>query len=105
MTILSAVFLQTGGALDFSQFIFPLALIAVLYFFMIRPQMSRQKKEKQFQEAIKQGAKVVTTSGIHGKITEVNANNNTVIIETGAGKIRFERSAISMSLSQQYMNK
>jgi preprotein translocase subunit YajC len=70
---------------------------------MIRPQMQRQKKEKAFQAEIKKGARVITSSGIHGKITEVNASDNTVTIETGAGKIRFERSAISMELSKKLM--
>ncbi|MEJ6675354.1 MAG: preprotein translocase subunit YajC [Polaribacter sp.] len=78
------------------------AMILVLYFFMIRPQMKRQKKEKAFQSEIKTGAKVVTSSGIHGKITEVNASDNTITIETGAGKIKFDSSVISMELSQRY---
>jgi preprotein translocase subunit YajC len=77
------------------------AMILVLYFFMIRPQMNRQKKEKAFQAEIKTGTKVVTSSGIHGKISEVNSKDNTITIETGAGKIRFERSAISMELSNK----
>lgn len=80
-----------------------LAMILVLYFFMIRPQMSRQKKEKAFQAEIKTGTKVVTSSGIHGKIVEVNSNDNTITIETGAGKIKFERSAISMELSKKFL--
>ena len=79
-----------------------LAMILVLYFFMIRPQMTRQKKEKAFQSTIKKGTKVVTTSGIHGKIVDINDADNTVVIETGAGKIKFERSAISMELSKKY---
>ena len=79
------------------------AMIVVLYFFMIRPQMNRQKKEKAFQAEIKKGAKVVTSSGIHGKIAEINDADNTVTIETGAGKIKFERSAISMELSKKYL--
>ncbi|WP_397447168.1 preprotein translocase subunit YajC [Polaribacter sp. R77954] len=79
------------------------AMILVLYFFMIRPQMSKQKKEKAFLAEIKKGTKVVTSSGIHGKISEINASDNTVTIETGAGKIRFERSAISLELSKKYM--
>ena len=70
---------------------------------MIRPQMNRQKKEKAFQAEIKKGSKVVTSSGIHGKIAEVNAAENTITIETGAGKIKFERSAISMELSKKYL--
>jgi preprotein translocase subunit YajC len=76
-----------------------IAMIAVFYFFIIRPQMKRQKKEKAFQAEIKRGAKVVTSSGIHGKIAEINDADNTITIETGAGKIKFERSAISMELS------
>ena len=97
----SSIILQTGG-FDFNMIMLPLAL-AVLYFFMIRPQMNRQKKEKAFQAAIKKGSKVITSSGIHGKITEINDSDNTVTIETGAGKIRFERSSISMELSQKLM--
>jgi preprotein translocase subunit YajC len=95
----STIILQSGG-FDFNMIMLPLAL-AVLYFFMIRPQMNRQKKEKAFQAEIKKGAKVVTSSGIHGKISEINSSDNTVTIETGAGKIRFERSAISMELSSK----
>lgn len=81
-----------------------IAMIGVLYFFMIRPQMNRQKKEKAFQAEIKKGARVVTSSGIHGKIVELNDSENTATIETGAGKIVFERSAISMELSKKYLS-
>ncbi len=81
----------------------PFALMfVVIYFFMIRPQMKRQKNEKKFQQTIKKGAKVVMTSGIHGKILDIVENDNTVIIETGAGKIKFDRAAISMEMSKVY---
>lgn len=78
------------------------AMIGVFYFLIIRPQMQRQKKEKKFQSDIKKGTKVITSSGIHGKIIEINSTDNTITIETGAGKIKFERSAISMELSKKY---
>lgn len=94
--------LQTGSGSLASMLPF-LAMIAVLYFFMLRPQMRRQKKEKTFQAEIKRGAKVVTSSGIHGKIADIHEADNTITIETGAGKIKFERSAISMELSKKYM--
>ena len=81
-----------------------LAMIVVIYFFMIRPQMTRQKKEKKFQAEIKKGSKIVTSSGIHGKILEFNDTDKTVVIETGAGKIKFDRSAISMELSKRYLS-
>lgn len=78
-----------------------LAMIVVIYFFMIRPQMKKQKNEKKFQAEIKTGTRVITTSGIHGKIVEVNENNNTITVETGAGKIKFEKVAISMELTNK----
>ena len=68
---------------------------------MIRPQMTKQKKEKKFQAEIKKGTRVITSSGIHGKIVEVNENDNTITIETGAGKIKFEKAAISMDLTNK----
>jgi len=70
---------------------------------MIRPQMKKAKNEKKFQAEISKGTKIVTTSGIHGKIMDIVDSDNTVIIETGAGKIKFERSAISMELSKKYL--
>ncbi len=94
----NVIFLQQAAGSLMSMLPF-IAIIAVFYFFMIRPQMKRQKKEKAFQAEIKRGAKVVTSSGIHGKIAEINDADNTITIETGAGKIKFERSAISMELS------
>ncbi len=97
----TSIFLQAGNT-DFKQFIFPVAIIVIFYIFIILPQRKRVKNEKQFQTAVKKGIKVVTSSGIHGKIVEINDNDNTVTIETGAGKIKFERSAISMELSKKY---
>lgn len=96
--------LQAGG-FDIKSLV-PFALMfIVLYLFMIRPQIKKQKNEKKFQEAIGKGSRVVTSSGIHGKIAEINDTDNTVVIETGAGKIKFEKSALSMDLSKKYANK
>ena len=50
----------------------PLILIVVVfYFFMIRPQMKRQKETRQFRENLQKGDKVVTTGGIYGKIVKI----------------------------------
>lgn len=46
---------------------------------------------------------MITTSGIHGKIVDINSNDNTITIETGAGKIKFEKAAVSLELSKKYM--
>lgn len=82
------------------QSLLPFVLIfAVVYFFMIRPQMKRQKQEKQFAESLKKGDKVITKSGLHGKVMDFSEKLNAVIIETGAGKLTFDKSAISHELS------
>ncbi|BAV94391.1 preprotein translocase subunit YajC [Ichthyobacterium seriolicida] len=64
---------------------------------MIRPQAKKQKKEKKFQNELNKGTKVVTHSGMHGKISEVN--DTTCVIDTGSGKVVFEKNAISAELS------
>lgn len=97
------IFLQGGGSTSTSLLYF-LAMFVILYFFMIRPQIQRQKKEKSFQASLNKGAKVITTSGIHGKIVELNDNDNTCIIETSAGRIKFERSAISLEMTKKLQN-
>ncbi|MCX2837534.1 preprotein translocase subunit YajC [Salinimicrobium profundisediminis] len=84
-----------------AQFAPIILMFIVVYFFMIRPQMNRAKKEKQFSSEIKRGDRIVTKSGMHGKIVDFSDKLNAVIIETGAGKITFDRSSISMEMSQK----
>ncbi len=72
-------------------------MFVVLYFFMIRPQQKRAKTEKEFESALKVGDRIITKSGLHGKIAEVA--DQTVVLETMAGKLKMERSAISMEMS------
>ncbi|EAQ48548.1 MULTISPECIES: preprotein translocase subunit YajC [Leeuwenhoekiella] len=76
-----------------------LLMIAVVYLFMIRPQMKRQKEEKKFAEELKRGDRVITKSGLHGKILDLN--DTTVILESGAGKMKFERTALSLELTKK----
>ena len=80
---LSILLQEGGGLMSMLPFV---AMFVVIYLFMIRPQMKRQKNEKAFQNEISRGTKVITSSGIHGKIVELNDNDGTVVIETGAGK-------------------
>jgi len=82
-----------------SGFLPMLLIIIVFYFFMIRPQMKKAKDHKKYVEEIKKGDRVITTSGIHGKI--VDLNDTTFLIEVEGGtKIRFEKSAISLESSK-----
>ena len=83
-----------GQLTQFAPF---LLMFVVIYFFMIRPQQKRAKQEKEFESALKVGDKIITKSGLHGKVSELA--ETTVVIETMAGKLKMERSAISMEMS------
>ncbi len=78
-----------------------LLIIVIMYFFMIRPQMKRQKQEKNFSANLKKGDRVVTKSGMHGKVLDFSEKLDAVIIETGAGKLTFDRASISVELSNK----
>lgn len=84
---------------NIQQFLPLLAMFGILYFLMIRPQQKRVKKEKEFEASLKVGDKVVTKAGIHGRISELS--ESTIIIETMAGKLKMEKAAISVELSQK----
>lgn len=86
------------GITDILPFV---AMFAVVYFFMIAPQMKRAKQEKKFAAELKRGDKVITKSGLHGKVVDLIDKDNSCVIETLAGKIKFERSAISMEMSKK----
>jgi len=74
-----------------------LLMFGVMYIFMIMPQQKRAKKEKEFEAGLKVGDKIITKSGLHGKIAELA--ETTVVVETMSGKLKMERSAISLELS------
>lgn len=84
-----------------SQFAPIILMFVVVYFFMIRPQMKKAKQERNFTSELKKGDRIVTKSGMHGKVVDFSEKNDAVIIETGAGKITFDRSSISMELSKK----
>jgi preprotein translocase subunit YajC len=87
------------------QLPFLLLMLVVFVFFIILPQQRRQKKEKNFMKALSKGDRVITKSGIHGKIAELNDKDDTCVVETLAGKIKMERTAISLELSNKLNTK
>src|ERR1700761_9744052 len=97
--MIATILLQAAGGSGL-QTLLPFALIAIVfYFFMIRPQVKKQKDQKKYVDELKKGDKVITTAGIHGKIADLN--DTTFLIETeGGGKIRFDKSAVSLEASR-----
>lgn len=89
------ILLQTAGTGMSSLIMFGM-IFAVMYFFMIRPQIKKQKKERAYRSALKKGDKVVTIGGIHGKIFDVK--EDTFIVEImGGNTLKIEKTAVSMS--------
>ncbi|SHJ06979.1 preprotein translocase subunit YajC [Flavobacterium terrae] len=80
-----------------TQFLPYILMFVVIYFFMIMPQQKRIKKEKEFEASLKVGDKIVTKSGLHGKVSEMA--ETTIVIETMSGKLKIERSSVSNELS------
>jgi len=90
---------MSGGAI---QQIIPIALIMIVfYFFMIRPQTKKQKLEREFKDSLKEGERVVTIGGLHGKITSVK--EKTFIVEVAKDvRVEVEKSAISAEVTKSY---
>ena len=75
-----------------------LLIVVVFYFFMIRPQMKRQKEVRKFRESLSKGDKVVTTGGIYGKIVEVK--ETTIVLEIAKDvQIKVDKNGIVKDLS------
>ena len=71
-------------------------IFAVMYFFMIKPQIKKQKKEREYRSALKPGDSVVTIGGIYGKVNDVK--EDTIVIEVHGGtKLKVAKTAVSMT--------
>ena len=96
----TTIFLQAAGGSTLTSMLPFLLMFVVIYLFMIRPQMKKAKQEKKFASELKRGDKIITKSGLHGKILEINDKDRGCVIETLSGKLKFDRSAISMEMSK-----
>ena len=79
-----------------SMIIMMVALFAIMYFFMIRPQNKKQKEIEKFRSALSVGQDVVTIGGIYGTVRSIDEAENTVTLEVAMGvKMKFAKSAIN----------
>ncbi len=84
---------QQGSTWSF--WIMIIAIFAIMYFFMIRPQKKKQKQIDAFRKSLGVGNNVVTAGGIHGVIRKVNDAENTVVLEISKNvEITIEKSSI-----------
>ena len=82
---------QQGGGLSF--WIMIIAIFAVMYLFMIRPQRKQQKELEKFRNELKKGDKVVTAGGIYGTVDEIK-DRSVLIKVDGEVKLRVDKNSI-----------
>lgn len=84
---------QAAEGANYFQFIFFIGIIAIFYFFMIRPQQKRAKEEKKFRENLEKGDKIVTIGGIHGVVEAIDEDTVLVKVDQST-KLRMDKSSL-----------
>lgn len=98
--MIATVLLQAAGGLGSLGGVVPMILIIVVfYFFMIRPQVKKQKDQKKYVDELKIGDKVITTAGIHGKIATITDTYFLIEVDNNV-KIKFDKASISLDASK-----
>jgi preprotein translocase subunit YajC len=89
---------QSGGG--YMNLIFIVMMIAVFYFFMIRPQTKKVNEQKKFLESLQKGDKIVTVAGMHGRIVKINDNGSIEVEIDNNVKVVMEKSGVSMEYTK-----
>ena len=93
MNVLTVLLQQQGSGM--SMIFMMIAIFAIMYFFMIRPQNKKQKEIQNFRNSITPGQDIVTAGGIYGKVKEVNDADNTLMVEIASGvKIKISKNSV-----------
>ncbi len=89
------VYLLADASTGIMNFLPLIAIVVVMYFFMIRPQVKKQKEETKFRSEIKKGDKIITLGGIHAKVLETNDETLIVQAEGGTSKFKINKTSIA----------
>lgn len=89
------ILLQTTASNGIMSFLPLILIVVIMYFFMIRPQVKKQKAEAKYRSEIKKGDKVLTIGGIHAKVLEVQEATLVVQADGGSSKFKINKSAIA----------
>ncbi len=82
---------------DIMGLLFPIGLVVILYFFMIRPQVKRQKEHKKMVEALGKGDEIVTVGGMVGRVIDMGDDFATLEVAEGMN-VKIRRSAVESVL-------
>jgi preprotein translocase subunit YajC len=89
-----------GGNAVLTQLVFFAAIFAIFYFLLIRPQQKQRRDREALLAAVKRGDKVVTNSGMHGTVTQLDENTVTLRVADQV-RITFDRAAIGRVVEGQ----
>ena len=87
-----------AGAGMGSTMVMLVAMFAILYFMMIRPENKRKKEAEAMRSAVKKGDKITTIGGIVGTVVDVKENN--IVVETSADQVRIEFAKWALSSNE-----
>ncbi len=94
LSLLQAQGTQAAGG-GWTFWVMIIAIFAIMYFFMIRPQNKKQKQIQQFRNSLEVGQEIVTIGGVYGTVRVIDEAENTITVEIASGvRVKFDRSAI-----------
>jgi len=100
MNLLLQAQAQGGGSMSF--LIMMVAIFAIMWLFMIRPQQKKQKEIRNFQNSLQEGTKVVTGGGIYGTVKRIDLTTNTLELEVARGVvITVDKSSVYADINSQ----
>lgn len=103
-TLVLAAQAASGGGMS-GMLIMMIAIFAIMWFFMVRPQQKKQKKIREFQNSLQEGAKVVTGGGIYGTVKRIDLAQSIVEVEVARGVvISVDKSYVFADVTQQQPN-
>ena len=97
--VLAAQAAQGGGM---GMLVMMVAIFAIMWLFMIRPQQKKQKEIRNFQNSLQEGTKVVTGGGIYGTVKRIDLTTNTLELEVARGVvITVDKSSVYADINSQ----
>ena len=97
--VLAAQAAQGGGM---GMLVMMVAIFAIMWLFMIRPQQKKQKENRKFQNSLQEGTKVVTGGGIYGTVKRIDLTTNTLELEVARGVvITVDKSSVYADINSQ----
>ena len=92
------ILLQAQGDGGMGMILMLVAMFAIMYFFMIRPQQKKQMEIQNFRKSIEKGQEVITAGGLYGVVRDIDDVNNVLVLEVANGvRVRVDRNSVFAS--------